>query len=297
MLSLRPFRALIAATLLAVSYLPAARAITPEEFAALDPETALRLPVLEALNVFGWRREEFVFVLENALIDLRYLYRRPSGKPSQQLSEAIRTFQREAGYRPTGVLLVGEFMSLIQRGNEFWQAPIYPGPVLYLESEGRVMIEGTWEREQEAGADPIQSTSIRCFRAANLCTAVTARLRMAGEEDSWFHASAIELGMHAYDWTISQWDAQRIEAEDRSSLCVVQRLSIDLKRQTATLRNQPLDDERCRDGNPQVVSYRLQNGYEIATRYWQQRSTRALTLRSKAFQDLVKRVSRKPASK
>ena len=85
-------RALLPLACLAVLYAPLARAITPEEFGALDPEQALRLPVMEALEVFGWRRDEFVFVLENALIDLRYLYRQPSGKPSEALTGAIRTF-------------------------------------------------------------------------------------------------------------------------------------------------------------------------------------------------------------
>jgi hypothetical protein len=249
--------------------------------------------VAEALEVFGWRREEFLFVLENSLIDLRYLYRPPSGKPSKPLTDAIRTFQREAGYPGTGVLLVGEFMALIQRGNEFWQAPVFPGPVLYSESEGNVSIEGTWMGEGAAERDPIQSTSIRCFREARLCAAVTAKLIMDEEEEGWFHASAIDLRLRARDWSITQWSAERVEAEDRSSLCVVQRLSIDLKRQAATLRNEPQADERCRESAPEPTEYRLESGYEAAARYWEQRTARAHQLRSKAFQDLVKRVSRK----
>jgi hypothetical protein len=288
-------RLLLPLVLLAALCAPAAQAISPEEFAALAPEEALRLPVVEALEVFGWRREEFLFVLENALIDLRYLYRQPSGKPSDALTAAVRTFQREAGYAPTGELLVEEFMGLIQRGNEFWQAPVYPGPVLYSETAHGVSIEGTWVKEGAPERDPIQTTSIRCWRAASLCTAVTARLVMADDEEGWFHASAIDLALGTRDWTVTQWSDERIEAEDRSSLCVVQRLSVDRKRHGASLRNEPQSDERCSAAAPEATEHRLESGYEFAARYWQERQTRAHKLRSKAFQQLVEKVSKKSA--
>jgi hypothetical protein len=289
-------RCLLPLVFLGAVQAPAAHAISPEEFAALAPEEALRLPVLEALEVFGWRREEFLFVLENALIDLRYLYRQPSGRRSDALTAAVRTFQREAGYPPTGVLLVEEFMGLIQRGNEFWQAPVYPGPVLFTETAHGMSLEGTWMKQGGQDRDPIQTTSIRCFRAANLCTAVTARLVMANDEEGWFHASAIDLALGTRDWTVTQWTDERIEAEDTSSLCVVQHLTVDLKRQGATLRNEPQSDERCKPAAPDASEYRLESGYEIAARYWQERQTRAHKLRSKAFQQLVEKVSKKPAA-
>ena len=97
-------------------------ALSPEEFAAMEPEAALQLPVVETLSVFGWRKQEFVFVLENALIDLRYLYRAPSGHTSKELTAAVKAFQRDIGATPTGVLLVSQFIDLGQRGNEFWQS-------------------------------------------------------------------------------------------------------------------------------------------------------------------------------
>ena len=273
---------------------PAAHAVTPQEFAALDPEDALRLPVLETLQVFGWRRDEFIFVLENALIDLRYLYRQPTGQPSRALTAAIRTFQREAGYPATGVLRVGEFMSLIQRGNEFWQAPIFPGPVQYSETEQSVAIEGTWVRQGGTEPDPIQSSSIRCSRAAGVCSAVTAKVMMSEGDSQWFHASAIDLALHAREWTVTQWTAERVEAEDRSSLCVVQHLVIDRAKQGAVLKSEPQADERCRSAAPAPLEYRLEGGYEVAARYWERRLKGAQTLRSKAFQQQVDRLSKKP---
>jgi hypothetical protein len=288
---------LLPLVLAALLHVPAVHAVSPEEFGALEPEAALRLPVIEALEVFGWRREEFLFVLENALIDLRYLYAAPTGKPSKALTAAIRTYQRETGQPATGVLLVGEFMGLIERGNQFWQAPVYPGPVIYSETAQTVSIEGTWARESGETRDPVQTTSIRCHRAANLCSAVTARLVMGDEEEGWFHTSAMDLALQTREWTVVQWTADRIDAEERSSLCVVQHLTIDTRRQSATLRDEPQADARCQGSAPAPATYRLESGYEIASRYWNARQIRAHQLRSKAFQQLVDRLSKKAAAK
>jgi hypothetical protein len=287
------YRYLLPLTLFCALAVPA-RAMSPEEFGALEPEEALRLPVLEALEVFGWQREEFLFVLENALIDLRYLYRTPSGKASKALSAAVRTFQQEAGYAPTGELRVSEFMELVRRGNQFWQAPIFPGPVVFSETAQAVSMEGTWAGPGSAERDPIQSSSIRCLRGAGVCTAVTATLRM-GEEEGWFHAAGIDLGLATRDWSITQWSADGIEAEDQSSLCVKQRLSIDLKRQRATLHTEPQDAARCRGSAQPPRVQTLESGYEIAARYWEAKQNRAHQLRSKAFQQLVERISVRPA--
>lgn len=144
-------------------------------------------------------------------------------------------------------------------------------------------------------SDPIQTTSIRCYRAANLCSVVTAKLVMGDEEEGWFHAAAIDLGLQSRDWTIVQWTAGRIDAEDRSSLCVVQHLSIDTRRQAASLRDEPQADERCKGAVPAPAEYHLEGGFDIASRYWSARQTRAHQLRSKAFQQLVEKVSKKPA--
>ena len=146
----------------------AAWPLTPEQFAALEPEEALQLPATEALPVFGWQEREFVFVLENALIDLRYLYRQPGGRPSDQLTAAIKAFQRDTKRKPTGKLLVGEFLDLIQRGNEMWQSPILPGPNFVAQKDDVVWAEGTWFSAQAAEPDPIQTTSVRCYRQAAL---------------------------------------------------------------------------------------------------------------------------------
>jgi len=269
-----------------------ARSLTPEEFAALEPEQALRLPVVEALEVFGWREREFVFVLENALIDLRYLYRQPSGRPSEQLTASIKAFQRETGRKPTGTLLVSEFLDLVQRSNELWQAPVMPGPTFVTQTNQVLWAEGTWSSTQAPDPDPIQTTSIRCYRDAGLCSMVTAKLMLGEEADRWFHVGAVDLALQARDWKVTQWSETRIDAEDRSALCVAYALGIDLREQRVSMERSPTGAQTCAGSAEPGRSYTLVSGYTVANPYWEARQVRVHKLRSPAFRKLVEKIQR-----
>jgi hypothetical protein len=281
-----------AACAVALAAAPAS-AVTPEEFAAMEPEAALALPVTQALQVFGWREQEFMFVLENTLLDLRYLYRAPSGRASAQLTAAVKAFQRDTAREPTGVLLVSEFMDMAQRGNEFWQAPIYPGPAAVARSGEVITATGTWAAAGVTEPDPIQTTSIRCHPAVGVCSMATARVLMADEANGWFHAAAADLTLTQRDWRITESGADRIVARDDDGPCVAYTLTIELAAQSATMDARPLPGEQCRSAAQPPRTYRLTHGYQVATRYWEERQARLHKLRSSAFQKLVEKVQGK----
>jgi len=267
----------------------AAMAVSAEEFGAMEPEQALKLPATEALSVFGWQAAEFRFVLENSLIDLRYLYQPPSGKPSPALTAAVKAFQRDIGARETGVIQVGQFMDLVQRTNEFWQAPVIPGPAYIIAKGDLVTAEGTWHSEQVRESDPIQSTSLRCYRAANLCSMVTAKVVMAGDEAGWFHSSVSDLALHAQDWTVREWSDRQIVAEDRSARCLEYILTVDLAAEQVGMQRTVVAGASCAEAAA-TATYRLVAGYEVASPYWEARQARLLSLRSAKFQAIVKRL-------
>lgn len=266
-----------------------AAAVSVEEFGAMEPDQALRLPATEALPVFGWSAREFRFVLENSLIDLRYLYQAPSGRPSAALNAAVKAFQRDIRAKPTGVILVGEFMDLVQRTNEFWQAPVIPGPAFVVSKGDVVSAEGTWHSDQLLEPDPIQTTSIRCYRAAGLCSMVTAKLVMAGDEAGWFHSSVSDLALQAQDWTVREWTERRIVAEDRSARCIEYVLTIDPGAEQVGLRRQAVAGDGC-SAAPGSAEFRLVGGYEVASPYWEARQARLLSLRSAGFRAAVARL-------
>lgn len=256
----------------------------------MEPEQALRVPAIEAISVFGWTQQEYLFVLENALIDLRYLYRAPTGRSSEALVAAVKAYQKDGGREPTGTLVVGEFLELIQRGNEFWQAPIVPGPAVAAIRGDLATAEGTWVSGETLERNPIQTTAIRCYKAPGLCAMVTARLITEAEAEGWYHSPMIDLALEGRDWTITQWNDERVEARRDAGPCVTYRLVIDVAQQRATMTSQPTGAAQCRAEAALPRSYVLAGGFEVAARYWEERRERAHRLRSQAFQRLTEKI-------
>lgn len=267
-----------------------ARAVTPEEFASLEPEEALALPAVEAIEVFGWTRQEFVFVVENALIDLRYLYRAPTGKPSTQLTAAIKALQRDLGHDATGTLLLGELFELMQSGNEFWQAPIVPGPDLVSRKGDLISAEGTWVAPGASEPNPIQTTSVRCYRAALVCSEVTARVITDAQPGGWYHSPGMDLALETRDYRITHWSEDRVEAEEQAGPCVSYHLTVDFGQSRTTLSRKPTGAAQCAAAIAPARSYTLASGYDVAARYWDEWRDRTHKLRSSAFQKLVEQI-------
>jgi peptidoglycan hydrolase-like protein with peptidoglycan-binding domain len=272
---------------------PTARAITAEQFAALEPDKALALPALEAVDLFGWTREEYLFVLENALIDLRYLYRTPSGRPSPQLTAAIKAFQRDIGHPATGTLLLGELFELMQSGNEFWQAPINPGSDSLSRQGDVVTAQGTWVAPGALEPNPIHTSSIRCYRAASVCSVVTARVMTDIQPGGWYHVPGMDLALETRDLALTQWSDERVVAEEQSGPCVVYRLSVDLRGGPITLAREPTGAGQCSAAIAPARTYTLSSGYEMAARYWGDWRNRMHKVRSSAFQKLVQQIQAK----
>lgn len=282
----------VAVVLFCASVGSAALAMSPEEFAAMEPERALQVPADEAIGVFGWKRQDFLFVLENALIDLRYLYREPSGKPSKALTAAVKAFQRDRGMQQSGRLSVGEFMDLVRRGNEFWQAPVFPGPLQVDATPERVSIQGSWQPETSPERDPVQSSSVRCYRSAGICSMVTAKLLMADDDGGMFHNSAADLDLHARDFKVVQWSDAGVVAEE-STPCVNYTLTVDIAARSAGVETRGNGGEKCGAAAAPPRRYRLIGGYESAAPYWAARHARLLQLRSHAFQQAIARITQK----
>jgi len=292
--SLRLLQAWIGAVCFALAVVaPAALAITAEEFAALEPDKAMALRALDAIGLFGWTREEYLFVLENALIDLRYLYRAPSGKPSAQLTAAIKAFQRDIGHPATGTLLLGELFELMQSGNEFWQAPINPGSDSLSRQGDVVTAQGTWVAPDALEPNPINSSSIHCYRAASICSVVTARVMTDVQPGGWYHAPGMDLILETRDFALTQWNDEVLLAEEQSGPCVTYRLSVDLRGGPITLARQPTGAAQCSAAIAPARTYTLTSGYGVAARYWDDWRNRTHKLRSSAFQKLVEQIQSK----
>ncbi|MBM3394244.1 MAG: hypothetical protein FJY37_06360 [Betaproteobacteria bacterium] len=288
----RSFIQWLAAVMAALVVNAPAWSITPEEYAELAPEVALDLPMVEALTVFGWTRKEYFFIVENALIDLRYLYREPNGTLSTALMNAVREFQRSLSHSPTGSLRVNEFVSLVERANAFWQIPILP-PGASIVLEGDVLsVEGTWASERVKDPDPVQTTHIRCRRDSGHCTMATAKVRLYDADSGWFHSGSGDLEVRLADLKVSRWEAQWVEASFQSYFCATDTLVVDLRANEARLHRARTEGAVCNDVKVQRDTFKLISGDDSAADYWDKRRDRAHWLRSPAFRARVEEIQR-----
>lgn len=267
-------------------------AITPEAYAELAPEVALQLPMVEALPVFGWSRKEYYFIIENALIDLRYYYGEPAGASSAKLISAIRNFQSAMQHAPTGSLRVNEFVELVERTNSLWQLPIMPPRAAVIRDGDIVSLEGTWVSERTRDPDPVQTALVRCRHATGQCTMAIAKVHLNDAEGSWFHSNSADLDVRMSDLKITRWDENGIEAQYRPYFCITDTLVIDLRTDEARIHRERARDTSCAETKVNRDTLRLTDGDTVAGPFWEQRRDRTHLLRSRAFRERVEEIQR-----
>lgn len=266
--------------------------MSPEAYADLDPEVALQVPMVEALPVFGWSKKAYYFIVENALIDLRYLYKEPTGTSSPALLNAIRNFQSAMQHSPTGSLRVNEFVELVERTNGMWQLPILPPGAAVIREGGVISLEGTWVSDRLRDPDPVQTSQVRCRREAGSCAMATAKVRMNDAEGGWFHNNTADLEVRIVDLKITRWDDSSIEAAYQPYFCVTDTLVVDLRADEARIFRERSDDGACAQVKAGRDTFRLVDGEEHGTKFWEQRKDRAHLLRSRAFRERVEEIQR-----
>lgn len=267
-------------------------AITPEEYSDLAPEVALQVPMVEALTVFGWSRKEYFFIIENALIDLRYYYKEPTGTSSTALMNAIRNFQSAMQHPPTGSLRVNEFVELVERTNGLWQVPVLPPRVAIIRENNVLTLEGTWQSDRARDPDPVQTVQVRCRREQGSCTMATAKVRMNDTEGGWFHNNTADLEVRMADLKVTRWDAQSVEATYQPYFCVTDTLVVDLRADQVRMFRDRSAQDSCADVKPSRDILRLVDGDEPAATFWERRRDRAHLLRSRAFREQVDALQR-----
>jgi hypothetical protein len=103
---------------------PGPQQMTAEQLNKLDRKEAEAFPVEQALPALGLQEQGFYAMTENALLTLRYLIAVPTGKPSPQLTSAMKAFQADLGHRDTGILLIGEYFELMTRSQRIEPAVV-----------------------------------------------------------------------------------------------------------------------------------------------------------------------------
>jgi len=261
-------------------------ALTEEELNKLPPEEARKIPILKALPALGMSQKTFLFMIEDCLIDLRYLFKKPSGQLSDELISAIKQFQSDIGQKPTGIMLMGEWEELTKRHGLIGFVPIYPGGFHVIGVADLVSAEGTWVFEKEDNADPIQKTKIICHKPSGRCWMATARVSMPGK--SIFGMDMASLYVDIEEWPITKWSSYEVQAENDDSQCVSYTLTINIKNKEAHMFRRGKGNKDCEGIAESPSILKLVDGFDVGYKYYQDRNNKISDIRSSAFQKLVK---------
>lgn len=258
--------------------------LTGEQLNKLDRAEAYNLPALRVLPIGkGISDQVFYGMVETALLDLRYLIAPPTGKPSPQLTEAIKLFQRDIGHKETGSLLFGEWDELGRRARRLEPIPIYLGSASVIAFGDLAKVEGTWVFDSDdpvyTQAYPIQTTTIECNRRTGTCTDATAVIG--------YEADSAILSVYLDIWRITKWSDSEIVAENDQAECMSYTLSINLptKKVSAFRRGKGTAGCEAFSTSPQIT--RLVDGLDVSQHFFQQRDQEANQLRNPRFTSVL----------
>ncbi len=261
-------------------------ALTAEELNKLPQEEARKIPILKALPVLGMSQKTFIFLIEDCFIDLRYLFKKPSGKPSAELTSAIKQFQSDIGHKPTGVMLMGEWEELAKRNGLMGFVPIYPGGFHVINVGDLVSVEGTWIFENEDNADPIQKTKIICHKSSGRCWMATARVSMPGT--SSFGTYMAQLYVDIEEYPITKWSNYEVQAENDDSRCVSYTLTINTQKKAVHMFRRGKGNKGCERIAESPSILKLVDGFNVGYKYYQDRNKKISDVRSSAYQKWMK---------
>jgi peptidoglycan hydrolase-like protein with peptidoglycan-binding domain len=126
-----------------------------------------------------------VMMIEDSLYTLRFYLHKPTGAISSELTDAIKAFQRQSGYKATGTLVMEEYdrLSLEVAQYKISQVQVVPlagdtatkGPRVTRQGSF-IHAEGTWVSSDMDLAFPINSSQIDCAKDEGICRESIAEL-------------------------------------------------------------------------------------------------------------------------
>ena len=133
--------------------------LTRKQFEALPKAQKRKLPLFKVFPLLLQDKKTTaqqvkavtVLGVEDALYELRFYTSLPTGRETGNLRTAIKKFQRSAGYKPTGVLLLGEWEELVKRKKGLRYYPISLPSLSYYASGNWVIVKGTWRLRRGFG--------------------------------------------------------------------------------------------------------------------------------------------------
>lgn len=236
--------------------------MTAEEINALPFDEIQDIPYLLLMNKSGIGPEAGNLLAATSLAKLMYFF----DTQSNDLSAAIKKFQRDIGVEQSGELTFGEFTQLTDRAEALnindVNLPGFTEQLFVYENDGYMSVQGTWIIDGENIAYPINTAQITCYGASSSCQQAQAKLL------SLTDASNQNLILDVFSYTVVSWvDGEIIARPTTPSECRNQTLTINSRTGDVFEMQTNGNREGCEILDKPRIS-RLVAGYQLSRDYW-----------------------------
>lgn len=263
--------------------------LSDKEFESLSEEQLDKLPAIEAImkdsikhsknsvdqSAVTKSRNAFIFLIENALYELKYYIAIPHGEESPVLTKAIIDFQKNIGAAPRGILLWKEFITLSDKTSLIWPGKVQLPPFNHVVAlPTYVSAEGTWVFEDNTPQlNPIQTSKINCSKDTMECEEIFAQI----DEENRL------LNLFTDHYQITKWTNDEVVAENDAPKCVSYTLTINFRKEQTHSFRRGKGGKDCAGiaEKPQII--RLENGFDVSQKYYKNRDREALSAYNPEF--------------
>lgn len=230
------------------------------------------------------------FMIGHTLYELRYYVGElPSGKMTPTLKDAIKDFQSSLGNAPTGELLFGEFVELMERDGKLHPTHISLPSYRFFNSgehsisPGYVSFTGTWVfKDGTPQGIPIQTSVVELDK--NTMQGIEAMASIFESNYSLLTADIIH-------WKITKWSTEEIVAENDAPISVSYTLTVDLEGEKVYMYRRPKGKKIIEDLELKPSILELVDGFGVSRDFYKERQEEARKLYSPKYRSVLEQLS------
>jgi len=272
--------------------LPDISKMSEEELEALPREIRDNLPIRE-LSKRGGKTilEANDYFIAYSLSRLMYF----NPPPEEQVTQAIRKFQRDLGQQQTGELTFGQFNKLLKRSEQISRNPVYApgwGDKIFVSIHSDfVSTKGTWILEEDKIFNPINYSNIECLKSRGTCEEIQSEILMQD-----IGIDMLNVNKNVYE--VISWDNSEVISQSGSD-CRTTIMTINPSNHEVFQITRNKDDKGCDLAfsksklplldKPRIA--KLKPGWKLSSEFWENRNKEIRKLLNADVQDQFKSIT------
>lgn len=170
------------------------------------------------------------FIVQRSLAEMGYGSFSLEDATDDQLRAAVSAFQRRIGAPVTGDITAGQLDRLADAARTFNKPAINVGPKSVTETQGYLVVEGTWTIRGEEHTFPYNRSRLECWRERRTCTEAASHIHEG--------SGLTSLGVLVKNYDIVKWAGEEVQIEV-SHLCVTNTVFINIRTEDVTMIRRP----------------------------------------------------------